>query len=333
MASFNWERFCTTRNIEYVTSGPSSTVGNINIHCPYCGDADPSYHMGLHLKRSFWHCWRNDKHAGRKPHRLIMRLLGCSYAEAATYIDEGVVELSDFEEVASTFTLDNKEGSRSRHLNMPRDFRPLVTAKGRARMYWKYLQSRGFRTRDIPYLTRRYDLHYCDKGEWRGRIIMPIRIENKLVSWTGRTVYGTEELRYRSLSHKKEISGSSSSLVSIRDTLFNYDNVMKKHHHVCAIVEGPLDVLKIDYFGQHHGVCAIGTFGTGIRKAQLDMLDLIRKRCDLLVICGDQNAEANVMDLLSAAYDLNLQNLPLPNNVRDPGELTKHEIIDLFSKL
>ena len=63
------------------------------------------------------------------------------------------------------------------------------------------------------------------------------------------------------------------------------------------------------------------------------MLYSIRERCDILVICGDQNAEGNVMDLYTAALDIDVQNLPLPNNVKDPAELTKHEIIDLFSNL
>jgi len=302
------------------------------IHCPVCGDTDRGHHLGLH-KSGRWICYRDPVgHKGSDPHRIIIRLVGCTYEQASNYVQDDIVELSDFDEASSEFMSDNSEPTQHDRLKLPTEFRPLTSSRGRARMYWNYLiTKRGFKYSDAPKLARRYDLHYCDKGMWRGRIIMPIYVDGKLLSWTGRTVYGTEELRYRSLSHKKD--AEPQGLVNVRDLLFNYDNVMKRHHHVCVIVEGPLDVMKVDYYGHRHGICAVGTFGTGIREAQLDMLNSIREKCDIMVVCGDQNAEANVMDLLLATYDINVRNLPLPNNVKDPAELTKHEVIDLFSGL
>ncbi len=332
MAKVNWEKFCALQHIEYLKTAASFARGYINIHCPFCGDTDQSYHLGLH-KSGRWTCYRDPvSHKGSDPHRIIMRLIGCNYEQANSYVLDDVVELSDFDEAASEFMLDNNELKQQDQLEFPTEFRPLTSPRGRAKMYWNYLiTKRGFRSSDTPKLTRRYDLHYCDKGMWRGRIIIPIQINEKLLSWTGRTVYDTEELRYRSLSHKKD--AEPRGLVNVRDLLFNYDNAIKEHHHVCVIVEGPLDVIKVDYYGHRYGICAVGTFGTGIREAQLDMLYSIREKCDILVVCGDQNAEVNVMNLLSAAYDIDVQNLPLPDNVKDPAELTKHEIINLFSKL
>ncbi len=332
MAKVNWERFCTLQHIEYLKTTASLARGYINIHCPFCGDTDQSYHLGLH-KSGRWTCYRDPiSHKGSDPHRIIMRLIGCNYEQANSYVLDDVVELSDFDEASSEFMLDNSKPKQHDQLEFPTEFHPLTSPRGRAKIYWNYLiTKRGFRSSDTPKLTHRYDLHYCDKGMWRGRIIMPIKIDEKLLSWTGRTVYDTEELRYRNLSHKKD--AEPRGLVNVRDLLFNYDNAIKEHHHVCVIVEGPLDVMKVDYYGHSYGICAVGTFGTGIREAQLDMLYSIRERCDILVVCGDQNAEVNVMNLLSAAYDIDVQNLPLPNNVKDPAELTKHEIIDLFSKL
>ena len=332
MAKVNWERFCTLQHIEYLKTTASVARGYINIHCPFCGDTDQSYHLGLH-KSGRWTCYRDPiSHKGSDPHRIIMRLIGCNYEQANSYVLDDVVELSDFDEASSEFMLNDDIAKQHISLNFPDEFRPLTSPKGRAKMYWNYLiAKRGFKSSDIPKVVDRYDLHYCDKGMWRGRIIIPIKVGGALLSWTGRTVYDSEELRYRSLSHKKD--ADPRGLVNVRDLLFNYDNVTKKHHHVCVLVEGPLDVIKVDYYGHRHGISAVGTFGTGIREAQLDLLDLMRTKCDVLVVCGDQGAEANVMDILSAARDINIQSLPLPNNVKDPAELTKHEIIDLFSKL
>lgn len=332
MAKVNWEKFCTLQHIEYLKTAASFARGYINIHCPFCGDTDNSFHLGLH-KSGRWTCYRDPiGHKGGDPCRIIMRLIGCTHEQANSYVLDDVVELSDFDEASSEFMQNDSESEQHDRLEFPTKFRPLTSSRGRARMYWNYLiAKRGFKSSDISKVTTRYDLHYCDKGMWRGRIIMPIKVGGELLSWTGRTVYDTEELRYRSLSHKKD--AEPRGLINVRDLLFNYDNATKKHHHVCVIVEGPFDAIKVDYYGHRYGICAVGTFGTGIREAQLDMLYSIRERCDILVVCGDQNAEANVMNLLSAAYDINVQNVPLPNNVNDPAELSKHEIITLFSDL
>ncbi len=332
MVKVNWERFCTLQHIEYLKTTASLDRGYINIHCPFCGDTDNSFHLGLH-KSGRWTCYRDPiGHKGSDPRRIIMRLIGCNRDQADSYVTDDVVELSDFDEASSEFMQNDNEPEQHGQLDFPDGFRSLTSPKGRAKIYWNYLiDKRGFKSSDAPKVTDRYDLHYCDKGMWRGRIIIPIKVGGKLLSWTGRTVYDIEELRYRSLSHKKD--AEPRGLINVRDLLFNYDNATKKHHRVCVIVEGPLDVMKVDYYGHRHGVCAVGTFGTGIREAQLDLLYSIRERCDILVVCGDRNAEANVMNLLSAAYDIDVQNLPLPNNVKDPAELSKHEIIDLFSNL
>ena len=331
MVKVDWEKFCTLQHIEYLKTTASLARGYINIHCPFCGDTDRSYHLGLH-KSGRWTCYRDPiGHKGSDPRRIIMRLIGCNYEQANSYVQDDVVELSDFDEASSEFMLNDNKPIQHGKLEFPTEFLRLRSNRGRARMYLNYLISRGFKTYEVSRVTHRYDLHYCDKGMWRGRIIIPIQINGKLLSWTGRTVYDTEELRYRSLSHKKD--AKPQGLVNVRDLLFNYDNVTKKHYHVCVIVEGPLDVMKVDYYGHRYGICAVGTFGTGIREAQLDLLDLIREKCDILVVCGDQNAEANVMDILSATRDINVQNLPLPNNVKDPGELNKKQVITLFGDL
>ena len=332
MAKVNWEKFCTLQHIEYLKTAASFARGYINIHCPFCGDTDTSFHLGLH-KSGRWTCYRDPiGHKGSDPCRIIMRLIGCTRDQANSYVQDDVVELSDFDEASSEFMSNDTKPEQHINLNFPDEFRPLTSSKGRAKMYWNYLiTKRDFKSSDIPKVVDRYDLHYCDKGMWRGRIIIPIKVGGALLSWTGRTVYATEELRYRSLSHKKD--ADPRGLINVRDLLFNYDNAIKKHHHVCVIVEGPLDVMKVDYYGHRYGISAVGTFGTGIRGAQLDLLYLLRAKCDVLVVCGDRGAEANVMDLLSAASDINIQSLPLPNNVKDPAELSTHQIIDLFSDL
>lgn len=334
----DWKKFCNSKRIEFNETGSSAARGYINIHCPMCGDADTSRHLGLH-KRGNWTCYRDPKgHRGKDPGIIIMRLLGCNYDTARSYVSDEYVELSDFAEAGAEFMEIGKDEiqKNERVLKLPDEFRPLISKQGRAKMYWNYLvEERGFRNTHIRALTKRYNVHYCDKGEWRGRIIFPVQIDEKLISWTGRTVYDTEKIRYKSLSHREGKLGEKqpTGLISIRDLLFNFDTAIKRRYKVCVLVEGPLDAVNVDFFGYYHGITAVGTFGTGIRQQQLDLLARLNERCDKLVLCGDQKAEGNIMDLMSATYDMRLSNVALPRNVGDPAELNEKQIMHLFGKL
>lgn len=330
----DWERFCTTQNIEYEKTGASLARGYINVHCPFCGEADRGYHLGLH-KSGRWSCYRNPtSHRGSDPIRIIMRLIGCSYEIASSYLTEENVELSDFEEAAAEFISGGVKSDNPKTLVLPTDFRKLLSGVGRARLYWRYLHSRGYAVNELRQLVRRYRIRYCDKGEWHGRVIFPITIDGQLVSWTGRTVYETEKLRYKTLSHRKQDDPKRPrALVNTKSVLFNYDNAMKRRRKVCVLVEGPLDAIRIDFYGFNQGITSVATLGTGISIDQLEMLDLVNDNCDTLVSCGDQGAEGNIMDLQAATSDLGIQNVPLPHNVGDPAELSASKIVTLFSNL
>jgi hypothetical protein len=261
----------------------------------------------------------------------MMLLVGCSYEEADSFVRGEEIDTSDFDKASLEFmSYREKEEEHVGYLELPADFRRLASPYGRARPYWHYLASRGFSSGEIPKVSKRYNLHYCDKGEWRGRLILPIHIDGVLVSWTGRTFYDREKLRYRSLTHDK--SAVPHGLISIRDILFNFDLATKKTHRVCVLVEGPLDAVVVDYYGQRYGVTSVATFGMGIREPQLDLLERVRKKCDTLVICGDKNADANVMDLISATHDMKPEVISLPAGVKDPAELSRNQVRDLFTK-
>src|SRR3990167_1829573 len=132
----DWPSFLKDHNIPFATEGKSVTRGNIAIKCPWCGDDDPSQHLGIHLQHGYWNCWRNQNHRGRKPHRLIMRLIGCDY-EAAEDIVVGGRGLSGFDAMAQAFRNNLQAEPRSVSssvLRLPVGFRP-ITTKGRGRPY------------------------------------------------------------------------------------------------------------------------------------------------------------------------------------------------------
>lgn len=330
MARIDWERICKSSNIPYESTPASRSRGYINVSCPLCGETEDGYHLGLH-HNGWWTCYRNPiGHKGVDPRRVLALLLHCSYAVASGMIGGSDLDiLSDFDEMALVFMSNNETVDQRLVLTLPDEFRLLNSSKGHARMYWRYLKGRGFKS--VYHVSAQYNLHYCDLGSWRGRIIMPIYIDGDLVSWVGRTVYEDKEPRYKNLSHQED--AEPRAVTSVRDVLYNFDRAARTHHQVCVLVEGPFDAIKVDYYGARRGICAVATFGSRIGLAQMELLERIRSQCDNLVVCGDQHAEGNVMDILSATRSLGTRSIRLPNTIGDPGDLTKHQIYDLFSSL
>lgn len=335
---FSWVTFLDDHKIRHVTEGPNVASGNVNIKCPFCGDDDPSEHLGLSKAKTFWGCWRNKTHRGVRPHRLIMQLLGCSF-EVADGIVTGGRELSRFDELAKGFV--NKTmgwqldlGRPSKTLRMPKEFRRL-SSSGLGRYYIDYLvQSRGFRRSEALRLRGRYDLHYCAHGFWRGRIIFPIYLEGQLVCWTGRTISKKQERRYLSLSDKEGKSpGQPLALKNVRDLIWNYDTLIRETHKVVAIAEGPLDALKLDFYGRNLGARATCLFGTGVTEEQLLLLADVRKHCKRMVVVPDRGALLNEMDLLAELSVLTPEVVHVPKNVEDPGALTRKQVRRLFLNL
>jgi len=329
---FNWKQFCDDHRIHYVTNGPNTKAGEISIRCPACGDDDPSQHLGLNLKTGKWGCWRNHAHRGIRPHRLIMRLLGCSFEVADGFVTGGR-ELSNFDRMAQEFLQATASRQNDLTLEFPDEFKPL-TDKGRGHVYVQYLRDRSFSERAAVVVSSRFNLMYCDRGYWRGRIIFPIWYMSELVSWTGRTIYRSEELRYMSLSDKEPKFETRDpqplALMNVKNLVWNFDDIVSERWRVVAVVEGPMDAIKTDYYGYEHGIRAICLFGTGITGHQKLLLEEVRECCDELIIIPDAGALANEMDLKSALVHLRPKVLRVPTGVEDPGAFTKKSFTQVF---
>ena len=44
------------KKIPYVTTGPNVARGHFAIKCPFCGEADPSEHLGIEESTGRWGC-------------------------------------------------------------------------------------------------------------------------------------------------------------------------------------------------------------------------------------------------------------------------------------
>jgi hypothetical protein len=325
------DEFLTKHGIEFITSGANVAAGNVNVRCPFCGRADPSYHMGIVMNWSGWGCWRNSNHRGRSPYKLVMALLGVTYAEARRLLgsraDVGPSDPDKFQKVLESLRRGPQEKSARASLahpplSLPKNFRPVDFAAMPTR-FFNYLTTRGYK--DLSRLARVFKLHYCVSGEWANRIIFPVDgPEASLASWTGRSIYQKATPRYLSLSKER-------SALTIKDCVWPYSLAAKKGARLLVITEGPFDALKINYlFARSHGVRSVCTFGTSISARQQLLLRGLSDYYKSVVILPDPEAYFSGVALVSQ-LTFPVKVIRMPESGEDPGGCSRRVLSRLLS--
>lgn len=332
MRALDWRRVLTDEHVPFIERGANVKRGEINIRCPFCGSADPSYHMGLNLDTGWWSCWRHRKaHSGKSPIRLLMRLLGVPYWKAREIagLNPDFVDPEGFTAVAARL-LGRAERAQEapegvdRYLDYPKEFAPLLGVS--ARRHRDYLLARGFEF--VEDFADLYDLQHAKHGDWRDRVIIPYRIDGELVTWTGRAI-AQATIRYRDLSVDE-------SLVPPKETLFNYDCIARGGRAL-VIVEGPVDALKIDYYGREVKVRAVGLSTNSISDEQAYMLEEARGQFDRLYVMADQGTALGFVDSMRLRQELaflgNIKPLKVPFGLKDAGAMSADQAISWTNDL
>lgn len=329
---FDWKLFCDAHQIEYVTAGPNTAKGNINIHCPFCGASDPSHHMGLSLnkQRPSWGCWRDQRHRGSNPAYLVAILLKVSKEAATSYVEMQQNNPDDFESALAALTApQQKEQQEHSHkaAHLPKEAAPL-TRVGRGIHYWNYLKHRRKFKTDVAVAKAavQHRLMYCDGGDYQTRIIIPIYEGRDLMSFTSRTLVDDASLRYRALPKEESVH-------QVKDCLLGYNRLIQRHHKLLFVCEGPLDAIKLNAFAPR-GVVATCLFGLTVSDRQQYLLHTIAQRVDQVVVVLDVEAEMMgviIADLLEeAGYKNPKVCVQLPDGVKDPGDFTPSQAEDFI---
>jgi hypothetical protein len=333
MRAIDWVELLREHNIPYITSGANVKRGEVSIQCPFCGSADPSKHMGLNLETGWWSCWRNrSQHSGKSPLRLIMRLLNVPYYRARQIagLGDDYVDPEGFDAIAARVLGRGQETARPgtverRFLVMERDFQPL-TSKIRTRRHWNYLfGARGFnRMADDPdKLAEQYGLMAGVRGKWEDRIILPYYQDGELMTWTGRAI-ADAMIRYKDLSIDESIRPP-------KETLYNFD-CLREGGKVLVLLEGPFDVLKIDFYAKRFGVRAVGLSTNSIKETQAYLLQAAGDAFDQTIIMMDNATQLGIIDSIKMKHDLffikNISTAPVPFGSKDAGALTPAQVIE-----
>jgi hypothetical protein len=328
--SFDWIRFLDTHSIAYSTKGHNVSSGNVVLHCPFCGIQDEGLHMSLSTNNRGWRCFRRpDLHHGKSAVSLVSALIGCSLAQAARICGEDAVNLpEDFMSRVGELLADAPAEDETRELRMPDDLRHF-NGKPSCRPFVKYLHSRGYR--DLPRFTHLFDVRYATRGYFHHRIVLPIRFKGRLVSFTGRTFDPrADTIRYLTLPTDADKTGKwgiDAAIGPITDYLLWFDECLQADADTLYLVEGPLDAWKVWQLGLDEGIVATCFFTATASPAQIDHLHRLLPKFKHRRLLLDRNTLATSMRLQQQLIGLDVQNLHLPDHLKDPGEAQNLEDI------
>lgn len=340
MPKLDWQRFLRQRNVEFVTKGPNTARDHISIRCPWCGDADPSQHLGISLKGRGWGCFRNRAHRGKSAARLIQKLLGCSFEEAKRLSGVEASQTPTVDALAASYALlkgTRTLNSRSRRLTLPPEFKPLLSGSRFAEPFRDYLTERGYRASQIRWLAENYDLRYCIKGAFAYRIIIPIRGRyGELLSWTARAIEPDAIPRYKTLrvtpderdpTQPVAIIPSNETLLGL-PVLWNASNP-----NTLVLVEGPFDALKLTAFGHSMGLYGASLFGLNVYPSQITEILALSERFQRVCLLLDEDAELHRLRLLSELSVVNPVVLKMPEGSDDPGAMSGSAVVNLAMRV
>lgn len=328
---FDWLDLVQRQGIDHIERGPNVKRGEINIRCPFCGSADPSYHMGLSLSTGFWACWRNKSHRGKSPLRLLMRLLLVPYWKARQLagLDDTYVDPEGFDAVAARvmgrdLSMTRMEQVQRDYLSMPDEF-DLIVPRGQSRLHWRYLQDTRLFGDFTADAIERYLLLYATTGSMWYRVIFPYITNGELVSWSGRDISGQSPLRYRDLELDE-------CLIKPKENLYNHDAIISGGKVLC-VVEGPIDTVKIDLFGANEGVRAVGLSTNSMSDEQLWLLTEAADNFDKLVVLMDEKKSGlGLVDSMRMKAEIssikNATIMPVPLGAKDAGEYTPQQAVE-----
>jgi hypothetical protein len=331
---FDWKPFFAEYRVPFIEKGANVKRGEINIKCPWCGSADPSYHMGVNLETGWFSCWRNRKgHSGKSPLRLIVQLTKVPYWKAREIAGLGAdyVDPDGFDAVAARVMgrdahIEHPRQARREFLDMDKYAIP-ITSRPQTLRWFNYLYGRFFERDDIEDLCYEYGLKAARHGNYAGRLIIPYYMDGKLVTWTARAI-GQSSVRY--LDHPVD-----DSLVPVKEVLYNVDAIAEGGRTL-AVVEGPMDVLKLDFYGKRYGLRAVGMSTNSINEHQVYALEEASDKFDEIVIMMDNKTDYGIVDSMRLKDEL--QSVPklridyVPFDRGDPGELRSREVIDYAEK-
>lgn len=283
-------------SIEFKSSGKNVGVGWVEITCPFC--SDPSFHLGINLKSSLFHCWS----CGEKGHltKLLIEILQINYYQA----EELVREYSSDEQE------EREEKSTKTKIEFPEGYTNILPE-----LHKQYLLKRNF---NPDFLQKKYSVGAVyQTGRFSYRIIIPVFMNKQIVNFTARDVSGLQKTKYLHYSNEEAVK-------PIKHCLYNLDSVIDR----VIIVEGVFDSWRI-------GDGSVALLGAEFTIQQLNLL--LQKEVKEAYILLDNDLtginKAKKLGNVLSTFIPKVEILTLPDEIKDPADLKPEEVLKIKKEI
>lgn len=166
--------------------------GEVSYYCPFCNHYKKKLQVNLSSQR--WHCWID----GNKGNNLISLL---KKSKASQHIIEKVTDLTDY-------IPKNTSIVEERRVTLPENYIPIWKGNENSPHFknaFHYLINKRNLTK---YDILKYQIGYCEKGEYSGMIIVPSYDENGILNYfVGRSFYQEAVIKHKNPDISKDIVG------------------------------------------------------------------------------------------------------------------------------
>ncbi|MFA5208527.1 MAG: hypothetical protein WC428_07845 [Candidatus Paceibacterota bacterium] len=302
MIGFDIKALLDEYSIAYKDRGKNVSTGWLNLEvCPFCGDS--SYHCGINIASGGFHCWVcNQKGFVLDLLKEIKIFKGLNIGRISKDFSEGYNFAQAQDKLLDLAPYSQKKGGFLKEPNGLLNYLPPP--------HKTYLSSRGF---DPDFLFHKYQLkavYNTGDEKFRFRIITPIFIDGKMVSYVAMSTVRKEGI-VKYLNCPKE-----NSIVSAKDCLYNYDTIKD----VAVVVEGVADVWRM-------GDGFVATLGKGMNSERILMLKAKNPKKVCVLYDSDATKDAyKLATSLSGIFDkINVIEL----DKGDPADLSPEEAIEV----
>jgi Toprim-like len=275
----------------------------MEVPCPTCDEGRESeFRLWFNVEKNIGICYKCQE--SFTPVKLVMALEGVRYEDALRLLKEntassGVFSLARLKQhIEESFApKETKSVEELPEVDLPDDFRPC---------------SRFLSTEWPPYILKRIGsareakalgIGWCRGGYYAQRMVIPVRLGGRLVSFVARDMTGKAE---KKVLYPK---GAKTSRL-----LFNYDRAHRFERVV--LTEGVLDAIRV-------GPSAMALFGTHLSDAQVALLAASRAREVVLMLDGDaagREGTQKILKRLGLAWRTRVVDLP---DGRDPDDFDR----------
>jgi DNA primase len=246
--------------------------------CPFCHHYKPK--LAVNVNKRKWHCWKCGA-AGNTLLSLLRKLHVSreQIAELSSILGEEVYKFKDDKPTEGILIL-------------PQEYQPLYVNGNKQAI--SYLNQRGITESDII----KYQLGYCEKGLYWGRIIIPsFDVSGRLNYFVGRDITNKSKLPYLMPPISKNVVG--------------FESIINWKHHI-VLVEGAFDSMAVK-------INAIPLFGKTLSKRLREKI--IKESVNEIYLALDRDALKDTLKIAEKYMKEGLSVYVIELNGKDPSVL------------